>query len=574
MRDLFINSIWQKSGDTSRIYIFTLTDEQGYKVSFKDNDNVVVKMGNKTGYLKDVDCKVMDRAINVDSKQFKDLPSDYYYFEVWVTDENGRKSIYPDDGTKSIYLANNIENVNGKVISTITIDELRKQIASSGSTVVQGPPGPAGPVGPQGPKGDKGDTGNVGPAGPKGDTGPQGPIGPQGPRGETGKDGSIGPVGPQGEKGDTGLVGPKGDQGPAGPKGDKGDQGPQGERGPQGIQGPIGPKGERGSVGKDGSDGLSTYQVWLDNGHSGTEDDFFNYLKGPKGDRGPAGLRGHDGEEGPQGSQGPIGKTGPRGLQGPKGEQGRSIYLTKLTLGGNLTSVSYSDLLVDSNTVPNVGDYLLEPNGSLVEVTRVDQGNETLDFSEVLASLQGPAGKTGKDGKSAYELALMNGFEGTEQDWLQSLKATNSRHAPTSFTLDRSTNPWTIWFDNGCGISFPSYSTTSTVYGYGFDPKPYSSEWVAWPLIAGVMSASHGTLTLDTISKVKGNADYWAEAEVINPIKTDVLSYDWSNVYFNDASRAGSKDYPNFRQKNFFKACYELGIYTFDDLKPFGLIEK
>ena len=434
MRDLFINYIWQKSGDTSRTYIFTLTDEQGYKVSFNDSDNVVVKMGNKTGYLKDIDCEVTDKAINIDSEQFKDLPSDYYYFEVWVTDKDGRKSIYPDDGTKSIYLANNIENVNGKVISTITIDELRKEIASSSSTTVQGPPGPAGPVGPQGPKGDKGDTGNVGPAGPKGDTGLQGPIGPQGPRGENGKDGAIGPVGPQGE------------QGPAGPKGDKGDQGP------------IGPKGDRGSVGKDGSNGLSAYQVWLNSGHSGTEDDFFNYLKGSKGDRGPV----------------------------------------------------------------------------------------------------GPTGKTGKDGRSAYELAVSNGFNGTESQWLQSLKATNVRHAPTGYTLDRTTTPWTIWFDNGSAIQFPGYSTTATVYGYNQTVNVYSTSWIVWPLISSILSASHDTLTLDTLTKVNGDAD----------------SYDWSNVYFNDVSRAGNKDYPNYRQKNFFKACYELGIYTFDDLKPFGLVKK
>ena len=220
MRELFINSIWQKSGDTSRTYIFTLTDEQGYKVSFNGSDNVVVKMGNKTGYLKDVDCEVTDKAINVDSKQFKDLPSDYYYFEVWVTDENGRKSIYPDDGTKSIYLANNIENVNGKIISTITIDELRKEIASSSPTPVQGPPGPIGP---------KGDTGEQGPQGTKGLKGDQGPVGPIGPKGE------IGPQGPQGPKGDTGEQGPKGD------KGDPGKDGANGVPGPQGIPGNSGP---------------------------------------------------------------------------------------------------------------------------------------------------------------------------------------------------------------------------------------------------------------------------------------------------------------------------------------------
>lgn len=487
MQDLFINSIWQKSGDTSRTYIFTLTDEQGYKVSFNSSDNVVVKMGNKTGYLKDVDCEVTDKAINVDSKQFKDLPSDYYYFEVWVTDKNGRKSIYPDDGTKSIYFANNIENVNGKVISTITIDELRKEIASSSSTVVKGPPGPAGTVGPQGPKGDKGD---------------------------------------------------------------------------------------KGSVGKDGSDGLSAYQVWLNSGYLGTEDDFFNYLKGSKGDRGPVGPKGADGEEGPQGIQGPIGKAGPRGLQGPKGDQGRSIYLTKLTLGGSLTSVSYLDLLVDPNTVPNVGDYLLQPNGSLVEVAKIDHEEETLDFSKVLASLRGPTGKTRKDGRSAYELAVSNGFNGTESQWLQSLKATNVRHAPTGYTLDRTTTPWTIWFDNGSAIQFPGYSTTETVYGYNQTINVYSTSWIVWPLISNILSASHGTLTLDTISKVKGGADYWDVAKVLNPINNDADSYNWSNVYFNDESRAGSKDYPNYRQKNFFKACYELGIYTFDDLKPFGLVKK
>lgn len=31
-------------------------------------------------------------------------------------------------------------------------------------------------------------------------------------------------------------------------------------------------------------------------------------------------------------------------------------------------------------------------------------------------------GKPGKDGKSAYELAVENGFDGTEKEWLESLK--------------------------------------------------------------------------------------------------------------------------------------------------------
>jgi hypothetical protein len=49
-------------------------------------------------------------------------------------------------------------------------------------------------------------------------------------------------------------------------KGEQGDQGPQGNTGEQGPQGETGPQGK------------SAYQVWLDQGHSGTEQDFFQYI--------------------------------------------------------------------------------------------------------------------------------------------------------------------------------------------------------------------------------------------------------------------------------------------------------
>ncbi|WP_266138851.1 hypothetical protein [Bacillus amyloliquefaciens] len=51
-------------------------------------------------------------------------------------------------------------------------------------------------------------------------------------------------------------------------------------------------------------------------------------------------------------------------------------------------------------------------------------------IEEWLASLKGEKGDTGatgaagKDGKSAYELAVQQGFSGTLDEWLASLKAT------------------------------------------------------------------------------------------------------------------------------------------------------
>ncbi len=63
-------------------------------------------------------------------------------------------------------------------------------------------------------------------------------------------------------------------------KGEKGDKGETGAQGPQGSQGPQGEKGEDGKDGQDGVDGKSAYQIWLDAGNTGTEEDFLNWLKG------------------------------------------------------------------------------------------------------------------------------------------------------------------------------------------------------------------------------------------------------------------------------------------------------
>lgn len=54
-------------------------------------------------------------------------------------------------------------------------------------------------------------------------------------------------------------------------------KGPAGDPGKDGIDGKDGVDGKDGA---DGKDGLSAYQIWLDNGNSGTEIDFLNSLKG------------------------------------------------------------------------------------------------------------------------------------------------------------------------------------------------------------------------------------------------------------------------------------------------------
>ena len=74
-----------------------------------------------------------------------------------------------------------------------------------------------------------------------------------------------------------------------------------------------------------GDDGLSAYQVAVENGYVGTENEWLVSLKGEKGDQGIQGIQGIQGEKGNQGIQGIQGEkgdTGAQGIQGIPGIQG------------------------------------------------------------------------------------------------------------------------------------------------------------------------------------------------------------------------------------------------------------
>jgi hypothetical protein len=95
-------------------------------------------------------------------------------------------------------------------------------------------------------------------------------IGPPGEKGDKGDTGDVGPQGEPGEKGDTGDVGPQGEPGEKGDTGEKGDKGDTGD---------VGPQGEPGDQGLQGNDGLSAYQIALNNGFDGTEQEWLESLE-------------------------------------------------------------------------------------------------------------------------------------------------------------------------------------------------------------------------------------------------------------------------------------------------------
>ena len=257
MKTLTINQKVFKHQDTQtklKIALF----ENDSRVSLDSNSEYQFKIKNASGYLKSETLTIEDDRLVLTTDKFKDLTPDTYNFEVWENED----SIYPSDSYGYFKITKNVSEVDGKTIPVITIENFEKRIDEALKKV-------EGIEQIKGEKGDKGDTGERGPQG------LQGPVGPQGPKGERGE------VGPKGENGDTGPQGEKGDKGDPGERGADGKDGINGTNGRDGVDGKD---GKNGQDGKDGADGKSAYQIWLDLGNSGSEQDFINSLK-PKVER-------------------------------------------------------------------------------------------------------------------------------------------------------------------------------------------------------------------------------------------------------------------------------------------------
>lgn len=132
-----------------------------------------------------------------------------------------------------------------------------------------------------------------------------------------------------------------------------------------------------------GAGGKSAYQIAVQHGFVGTEKEWLASLVGPKGEQGM------QGEPGIKGDTGPKGDTGQRGEQGPKGDKGEQ-----------------------------------GPQG-----LKGDKGEQGEPGPQ---GLKGDKGESGSDGKSAYQLAVDNGYSGTITEWLASLKGDSGNSNGTS----------------------------------------------------------------------------------------------------------------------------------------------
>ena len=155
---------------------------------------------------------------------------------------------------------------------------------------------------------------------------------------------------------------------------------------------------------------------------------------GPQGIQGPAGLDGTNGTNGIDGIDGATGPQGPAGLNGTDGTNGTngiSAYQTWLGLGNVGTETDF----INSLTGP--------------------QGIQGTAGNDGAIGPQGPAGSNGTNGQRAYEIAVTNGYIGTEAQWLTSLQgATGATGLLANGSVAGNTPYWdgTSWITNSSNI--------------------------------------------------------------------------------------------------------------------------
>lgn len=285
-----------------------------------------------------------------------------------------------------------------------------------------------------------------------------------------------------------GPVGPQGDQGPQGIQGLKGDQGEQGIQGIQGTQGEIGPKGDKGFSAYDiavndgfvgsqsqwleslvGPQGISAYGVAVENGFVGDESAWLVSLIGPQGNVGPKGDTGDEGPQGPKGDKGDKGDTGDTGPMGPQGPVGAGLEIAgSVALYADLPSGlgpgdAGSAYFVEADGmlyIWNGSAFPADGMGTVFQGPQGDAGPKGDQGDPGPKGDKGDPGVAGVDGKSAYEVAVDNGFIGSEQDWLDSFNIITSVNGKTGVVVIDKSDVGLANVDNTSDLNKPISTAT------------------------------------------------------------------------------------------------------------------
>lgn len=182
----------------------------------------------------------------------------------------------------------------------------------------------------------------------------------------------------------------------------------------EGVQGPPGKDGEDGLPGPPGKDGQSSYTHFA---YADSADGTIGFTRTATNGKKYIGVYA-DFEQAD--STDPTkyawslfkGEDGQDGIPGKPGADGRTPYFHQAWAN---SADGHTDFSISDSTDKK---YL----GTLTDFTQGDSANPDDYQWMLIKGKDGSDGKDGAPGKSAYEIAKEKGFEGTEQEWLVSLK--------------------------------------------------------------------------------------------------------------------------------------------------------
>ena len=171
---------------------------------------------------------------------------------------------------------------------------------------------------------------------------------------------------------------------------------------------------------------------------------FYAENSGTPGPQGPQGQQGPQGVPGPQGPQGPAGTSGLPGATGPAGPQG--------------------------------AQGIAGPTGATGAVGAT--GPQGPQGTQGVAGATGVQGPAGVNGASAYQVAVANGFVGTEAQWLASLVGPQGPQGQSGNTSTGSSN---------------FFSSITTIADLSSDTIAAKGSWYTLPSATGNCNITNPT---------------------------------------------------------------------------------
>lgn len=439
-----------KSGDDSETIRLSARNDNA-PVVWSADDTAKIHVDKDGAHVLDFDAQLVQGSniVTFSSSELASLPAGEYDLEVWV-DLSGesKQAIWPSSGMLKLTIDRNADSLEGGAITTITLDDFKKQLADAIKANDDYVKAHA-TQGPQGLQGEPGQPGQPGKSayelaveqGFKGTEAQWLESLSHGPAGKTGADGKSayqvaqehGFKGTEQEWLDS-LKGQSGKDGSAGASayeiakkaGFSGDEAAW-------LKSLVGPAGVPGQPGKAGDD---AYQVAVSQGFKGTKTEWLASLRGPKGDAGAPGQPGKDGKDGKT----PVIKGGTV-TSLPSGQQPQAdlvdnhdgSYTLNLSIPagpkgdvGGVTTTIDAKLSMGTVTTLGTGEKAtasLVKNGqdSYVINLGIPMGPQGIKGDRGADGNDGQPGKPGTDGKSAYDLAVAGGFKGSVDEWLKSL---------------------------------------------------------------------------------------------------------------------------------------------------------